>query len=116
MPIDMLLTTPCTILRSTQGDPDVFGDEQPGTPTQEATVCHLELLPPQTLRGAEDETLAYATGNAILYLPGTVAQPSSDDSALVDDVVWQFMEDPEAEVHPRTGQRLHYETLVRRTS
>ena len=112
MSISSLLNQPCTLLRAGTGPADVFGDATL-TMTEEETVCALQRLRPQQLRGGEEEDLSYPSSNAFVALPGTLDPPGSNDALVIAGTRWEFMETPEPVVHPVTLQTSHYEVLAR---
>lgn len=112
MPIDSLLTLPCTITRAAWDNVtvDEFGNPTLTT-TSSSTVCELQ----QTRR---DETTALGQLGEetwTLFLPADT-DIGLADTVLADGHTYELFGPPWPVRHPRTGVESHIECTVRRTA
>jgi hypothetical protein len=106
VPVDALLTTPCTILRAV-GEADDY-DQTPGTPTQVVTRCEL-----QQATSVESEEGAIQVSAWQAFFPAGT-ELTGGDAILVDGATYELLGDPWAVRHPRTGHVSHVQAAVRR--
>jgi hypothetical protein len=107
VPVDALLTRPCTILRSTGAADDY--DQTPGTPTQASTRCELQQL---TSTEAGEAAIELTVWQAF-FPAGTVL--SGADAIQVDGETYELLGDAWPVRHPRTGRESHVQAQVRRS-
>ena len=106
---ERLLTTTCTIVTTSEGTADVYGDATPSE-TQTSTVCHYEQVKSSEVEGAAVEETQWR-----VWLPASAAGVSGADRLIIDSESYTLTGDADPLIRPTTGLVDHVECIVKRT-
>lgn len=111
MSLAALFDTPCVLHRTTEGQPDDYGDPTIVADAGTATVCAIQRASTILRGGAEGADLAVEATRWQVFLPADVGPFGGGDYLTIAGVRYDFDGDPWIDRRPRVG---HVEVLARR--
>jgi len=103
-----LLATPCTIVSTSDGTADVYGDAVEQSLTID-TTCYYEQKQTSEVEGGAVEESRW-----LVILPASVS-PKGTDRILIGGLSYALVGDPWPAIRPQTGLVDHVECIARRT-